>query len=89
MRATEKSRSRVDLCRQVSLSFSVTFIGMVETPLAPWTRVVLEKLKVPHLVKKIPHFVVQDCSLPHLKEPPTCPYPEPDQLNPRPTSHFF
>jgi hypothetical protein len=40
---------------------------MVEAPLATWTRVVLEKLTVPQLVKKIPNFLVHGGSLPLLK----------------------
>jgi hypothetical protein len=28
-------------------------------------------------------------SLPHLQETVTCPYPEPDQSSPRPSSHFL
>jgi hypothetical protein len=80
----------VDLFRQASLFVPVAFIGMVEAPLAPWTWVVLEKLTVPQLVKKIPHFLVHDGSLQHLKETTaTLPYPETDQLNTRTASHIL
>jgi len=44
-------------------------------------QVLLEKLTCPQLVKKIPHFVEPEGSLPHSQVPDTCPYPEPAPSN--------
>jgi hypothetical protein len=52
----------------------------------PWSRVLLEKLTGPQLVKKFPAFKEPDGLSPHLQVPATCPYPEPDQSGP--TSHI-
>jgi hypothetical protein len=57
--------------------------------LTPWSRGFLEKLTVSQLVKKFPHFMEPEGSLPHSQEPATCPYPEPAQSSPCPPSHFF
>ena len=57
--------------------------------LTQWSRVLLENLAGSHLVKKFPHFMEPEVSLPRLQKPATCPYPEPDQFSPwlpRPTS---
>ena len=35
-----------------------------------------------------PHIMEPEVSLPHLQEPATCPYSEPDQSSPCPPSHF-
>ena len=43
------------------------------------SRVLLEKLTGSQLVKKFPHFVEPEGSLPHSQVPATSPYPEPDQ----------
>jgi hypothetical protein len=43
--------------------------------LTPWSRVLLEKLAGFQLVKKFPHFMELDGSLPHSQV--LCPYPEP------------
>ena len=47
----------------------------------PWSRVV-EKLTVPHLVKKFPYIVEPEVSLPYLGELETSPYPEIDESSP-------
>jgi len=44
--------------------------------LAPWSRVLLEKLTVSQLVKKFPHFMERRFSLQHSQVPATFPYPE-------------
>jgi hypothetical protein len=41
-------------------------------------RKVLEKLIVPYLINKSPHFMETQSSLPCSYVPATCPYPEPD-----------
>jgi len=45
--------------------------------LAPWSRVLLEKLTGSQLVKKFPHFMEPKFSLQHSQVPANCPYPEP------------
>ena len=52
--------------------------------LTPWNRVLLEKLTGLQLVKKYPHFMEPEGSLPHLQVPATCPYPEPARSSPYP-----
>ena len=51
----------------------------------PWSRVLPEKLTDSQLVKKFPHFMEPEGSLPHSQVPATCPYPEPA----RAMSHFL
>jgi hypothetical protein len=46
--------------------------------LPPWSRVVLDKLTAPQLVKKCPSFT-------EPANPVTCPNPETDQSGPRPS----
>ena len=41
--------------------------------LTPWTRVLLEKITGSQLVKKFPHFMETEGSLPHSQLPATCP----------------
>jgi hypothetical protein len=48
----------------------------------PWSRVLLEKLTGLQLVKKYPHFMEIEGSLPHSQVPFTCLYPEPAQSSP-------
>jgi hypothetical protein len=43
----------------------------------PWGRVLLENLTGFQLVKKFPHFMEPEGSLPLSRVPDTCPYPEP------------
>ena len=38
--------------------------------LTPWSRIQHEKLIVPHLVEKLPHFIESEGSLPRSHEPP-------------------
>jgi hypothetical protein len=52
--------------------------------LTPRNRVLLEKLTGLHLVKKFPHFMEPEGSLPHSQVPATCLYPEPTQSSPYP-----
>jgi hypothetical protein len=42
----------------------------------------LEKLTAFQLVKKFPHFMESEGSLPQSQQPATCPYPEPDKSSP-------
>ena len=53
------------------------------------SRVLLEKLTVPQLVKKFSAFYETKGSLPSSQQPATCPYPEPDQSSPCPPSQFL
>lgn len=53
------------------------------------SKVLLEKLLVPQLVKKFPAFSEPDASSLYLQEPSTCPYPEPHNLVSAITSYFF
>jgi len=48
-----------------------------------------DKVLGPDLLKKFPVFSGIRVSLPHLKQPVPCSYPEPDQSNPCPRSHFL
>ena len=57
--------------------------------LTPWSRVLLENLTGPRLVKKFLHFMEPEGSLPYSQVPTTCLYPEPDQSTPHPPSHFL
>ena len=52
--------------------------------LTPWSRVLLEKLTGPQLVKKFPHFMEPEVSLPHSQVPTTCPYSQPARSIPHP-----
>jgi len=57
--------------------------------LTPWSRVLLENLTGLKLVKKFPHFMETEVSLPHSRVPVACPFLR--QLDPlhNPTSHFL
>ena len=57
--------------------------------LTPLSRVLLQELTSSQLVKKFPHFMEPEGSLPHLQVPATCPYPQPDQSNTCPPFHFL
>ena len=58
--------------------------------LSPRSRVLLGKLTGSQLVKKFPHFMQPESSLPHSQVPATCPYPDPDHSSPcPPPSHFL
>jgi hypothetical protein len=48
----------------------------------PWSRALFKKLTVPLPVKKFPHFMETEGSLPHSQAPVTYPYPEPHQSYP-------
>jgi hypothetical protein len=50
--------------------------------LAQWTRILLEKLTGPQLIKKFPAFYGTQSSLPHSQDPP--PVPILSQINPVP-----
>ena len=50
--------------------------------LTPWSRVLLEKLIGFQAVKKFPHIMEPEGSLPHSQVPATCPYPDPAQSSP-------
>ena len=56
--------------------------------LTPCSTVLLEKPNNIQLVK-FPALMEPEGSLPHSQVPATCPYPEPDQSIPWPTSHFL
>ena len=43
--------------------------------LTPWSRILLQKLSGLQLVKKFPHFLKPECSLPHSQMPSTCSNP--------------
>ena len=47
--------------------------------LTPWCRVLLEMLTGLQLVKKFPHFMEPEGSLPYSQASATCPYPGPTQ----------
>jgi hypothetical protein len=49
----------------------------------PWSKISLEKLTSSQLSTNSQHFIKTEVSLPHLQQPATCPYPEPDQSSPR------
>jgi len=53
------------------------------------SRVLLEKLTNFHLVKKFPHFMETEGSLPQLQVPATCPYPKQARSSPLPLHPTF
>jgi hypothetical protein len=61
------------------LTYLLTYIltYLLTYLLTPWSRVLLEKLTGLQLVKKFPHFIEPEGSLPHSQVPATCPYPDP------------
>ena len=59
-----------------SLVFLLTYL------LTPWCRVLLEKLTGLQLVKKFPHFMEPEGSLPHSQASATRPYPGRAQSSP-------
>ena len=61
-----------------------TFITLLTNLLAPWSRVLLQKLTTSQLVKKFPAFYGTRGSLPHLQVPTTSPYSEPVPSSPSP-----
>jgi hypothetical protein len=83
-RHTSKSR---DMMREPILQMGTDKM----TPrykLTPWSRVLLEKLRVnAQLVKIFPAFYGNG-SLLRSQEPATCPYPEPNESNPHPQTLF-
>ena len=48
-------------------------LGVSQLLLTPWSRVLPEQLGVPQLVKKFPHFMESEGSLPYLQVLATCP----------------
>ena len=56
--------------------------------LTAWSRVLVEKLTVPQLVKHS-HVMETDVSLPHSKQRATCPSSEADQPNPHSISWWY
>jgi len=72
------------------LTYLLTYLLYLPTYLLiPWSRTLLEKLTGFQLVKKFPHFMESEGSLPHSQEPATCPYPEPARSSPYPTYYFL
>jgi hypothetical protein len=73
------------------LPFKLTYLltDWLTYLLTPWSRVLLEKLAGLQLVKKYPHFMESEGSLPHSKVPATFIYPEPGQSSSYPTPHFL
>jgi hypothetical protein len=68
---------------------NIIIIIIIIIIITPWSRVLLEKLTGRQLVRNSLHFMEPEGSLPHSKEPSTCPYPEPYQSSPFPPSHFL
>ena len=66
------------------LSGKLTYLTYLLTSylLAPYGRVLLEKLTGFQPVKKLTHFMEPVGSLPHSQVPNTCPYPEPARSGP-------
>jgi hypothetical protein len=56
--------------------------ALILCPLTPWSRVLLEKLIGPHLVKKLPTFYGTRSSLPHAQQPATWPCPDSEPSSP-------
>jgi hypothetical protein len=82
-RYCSKRRSKFEVLWKVN---RITFlkIYLFSYLLTPWSKVLLEKLTASHSVKKFPHFMVPERSLPHSQVPATCPYPEAARSNPCP-----
>ena len=57
--------------------------------LTPCSRLLLEKVTSSQIVKKFPHFMEPESSLPRLQELANCPYSEPYQSSPCPPSYFL
>jgi len=74
-----------------SVSYRVFRYGMICITflVTPRSRVLLEKLAGPQLVKKFPSFYGTRRFITALQVPTACPYLEPDQSSPYPTSHFL
>ena len=66
------------LRQSMRLTYLLTYL------LTPRSTVLLEKPTGFQLVKKSPHFMEPEGSLPHSQQPVTCPYPEPDRSSPYP-----
>ena len=68
--------------------FAVYCENLIEytTILTPWNRVLLVQLTVLSQTINSPYFML--CSLLHSK-PATCPFPEPDQISPRPPIFYI
>ena len=65
------------VCNSLSEDFCFTHLISFIKELTPWTRVLPLKLTDPQLVKKLPHFIEPEGSLPHAQAPTTCPYLKP------------
>jgi hypothetical protein len=52
--------------------------------LTVWSRLLLEKLILPQLVRQLPTFYGPESPLPFSHEPTTCPYSEPDKYGSTP-----
>jgi hypothetical protein len=86
------THSLVTLPREIE--FGSHAVGLQQTKCTvywqtPKSRIVLEKLTVPQLVKNSPHFMEFEGSLPCLHEPPTSPCPNQVNTFYAPTSHFL
>ena len=66
----------------ISVGVSRLFTYLLTHLLTPWCRVLLEKLTGLQLVKKFPHFMEPESSLPHSQTSATCLYPGPAQSSP-------
>jgi hypothetical protein len=49
----------------------------------PWTRILLQKITVTHLLKKFPNSMKPEGSLRHPQHPASSPINDPDKSNPR------
>jgi hypothetical protein len=76
-------KSYMCFCSFPRVPYLITYL------LTPCSKVLLEKLTDSQLVKKFPHLMETEGSLPRLQQPTTCTYPE--AINPvhAPTSHFL
>jgi len=63
--------------------------NFILSKLIAWSRVLLEKLTSPQLVKKFLAFMELEGSFPHSQEITNCLYSEPDQSSPYPHSTIW
>jgi len=74
---------------QKTVIFKLLLTGFYTYLLISWSRVLLEKLTGSQLVKKFPHCMEPEGSLPHLQVSASFPNPELDQSSPWPPHHTF
>ena len=76
------------LMRATCTAYLMLLYYLLTHLLNPWSKVFLEKPVGYQLVKKFPHFMEDEGSLPRLQVRLNCPYPEPNKYSPCPHPTF-